>query len=507
MDRIAAPAEARTAALRHGDPRRAADHGLDPDWYGIGRLEKAVADGRRPRHRDAADRGLRRLCQRRLDRPGQRQPHRQGHRHPAAQGRARRSPEGRRRGARLRGLARRLPPKGDYPALQKALAAWRDKRATAATRQLPDGNRAEARHDRRARADPAQAPGRARPHGAGPAADAAPELYDEPLVAVVKPYQETKGLTVDGVIGAKTRHARSTPRSTSASSRSSPTSSAGAGCRRISAAATCSSTPATTRWCSSTAGKVAFHSQVIVGTPKDPTPEIQSTHARLPDQSLLDRAAVDRRRGIPADAAARSLRAADGGFKIFATGASDTELDPATVDWSAINPKAFPYRIRQEPGAGNALGYIFFPFQNKYGIYMHDTATRWLFTEGSRNFSHGCIRLQNPLDFVEKVFKASNGFNKDARAAGDRCRPAGALRLPRADHALRHLPDGVRRRGRQASSATTSTAATARSSPPWRRALRGRRPSRAQRGLRQPSCARDTAAVLRRAASPSIPGA
>ena len=35
---------------------------------------------------------------------------------------------------------------------------------------------------------------------------------------------------------------------------------------------------------------------------------------------------------------------------------------------------------------------------------MHDTATRWLFTEGSRNFSHGCIRLQNPLDFVDKVF-------------------------------------------------------------------------------------------------------
>ena len=33
---------------------------------------------------------------------------------------------------------------------------------------------------------------------------------------------------------------------------------------------------------------------------------------------------------------------------------------------------------------------------------MHDTANRWLFTEGSRNFSHGCIRLQNPLDFVEK---------------------------------------------------------------------------------------------------------
>ena len=44
---------------------------------------------------------------------------------------------------------------------------------------------------------------------------------------------------------------------------------------------------------------------------------------------------------------------------------------------------------------------------------MHDTASRWLFTEGSRNFSHGCIRLQNPLDFAEKVFGGRNGFSKE----------------------------------------------------------------------------------------------
>ena len=104
---------------------------------------------------------------------------------------------------------------------------------------------------------------------------------------------------------------------------------------------------------------------------------------------------------------------AAGGFKIFSSWSEDIELDPATVDWSAIHPKAFPYRIRQDAGANNALGYIFFPFSNKYGIYMHDTASRWLFTEGSRNFSHGCIRLQNPLDFVEKVFNGKNGFSKE----------------------------------------------------------------------------------------------
>ena len=101
------------------------------------------------------------------------------------------------------------------------------------------------------------------------------------------------------------------------------------------------------------------------------------------------------------------------GFKIFENWNDDTELDPASVDWNSVHAKAFPYRIRQNPGAGNALGYIFFPFPNKYGIYMHDTASRWLFTEGSRNFSHGCIRLQNPLDFAEKAFGGRGGFSKE----------------------------------------------------------------------------------------------
>ena len=74
--------------------------------------------------------------------------------------------EGRRRGRRISPpISRALPPKGDYPALQKALAAWRDKRAKATFTPLPDGDRAEARHDRSARAAAAQAPGRARPRG------------------------------------------------------------------------------------------------------------------------------------------------------------------------------------------------------------------------------------------------------------------------------------------------------------------------------------------------------
>ena len=78
---------------------------------------------------------------------------------------------------------------------------------------------------------------------------------------------------------------------------------------------------------------------------------------------------------------------------------------------------------------------------------MHDTANRWLFTEGSRNFSHGCIRLQNPLDFAEKAFGGRSGFSKErVRQVIDAGQQA-HYTLSRADHALRDLPHGDGRRG------------------------------------------------------------
>ena len=196
-------------------------------------------------------------------------------------------------------------------------------------------------------------------------------------------------------------------------------------------------------------GKKVFESLVIVGTPKDPTPEIQSVmrgfqtnpYWTVP-QSIAGEEYLPMLRRDPYALAA-------GGFKIFSSWSdNDSELDPATVDWSTIHPKAFPYRIRQEPGASNALGYIFFGFPNKYGIYMHDTASRWLFTEGSRNFSHGCIRLQNPLDFAEKVFNGRAGLRQGTVQQVIDAGPAGALRLPRAGDALRDLPHGRRRQRR-----------------------------------------------------------
>lgn len=85
-------------------------------------------------------------------------------------------------------------------------------------------------------------------------------------------------------------------------------------------------------------------------------------------------------------------------------------VDPATVDWSAMNKKNFPYYIRQTPGPWNALGEMIFMFPNPHNIFIHDTPARKLFWRNIRSFSSGCIRLQNPTTFAMLVLKANGGW-------------------------------------------------------------------------------------------------
>ncbi len=60
-------------------------------------------------------------------------------------------------------------------------------------------------------------------------------------------------------------------------------------------------------------------------------------------------------------------------------------------------------RIYQPPGAGNALGRIRFNFPNKFLVYQHDTPDKHLFAKEERAYSHGCMRVQNPFTYGEKL--------------------------------------------------------------------------------------------------------
>jgi murein L,D-transpeptidase YcbB/YkuD len=75
-------------------------------------------------------------------------------------------------------------------------------------------------------------------------------------------------------------------------------------------------------------------------------------------------------------------------------------VDPADVDWASLHKNNFPYTLVQRPGPRNELGRIKFLFPNEYGVCMHDTPNKGLFTRDSRAFSHGCVRMQDPVDFA-----------------------------------------------------------------------------------------------------------
>lgn len=89
-------------------------------------------------------------------------------------------------------------------------------------------------------------------------------------------------------------------------------------------------------------------------------------------------------------------------------------LDPHSIDWRAVTPERFTYKLRQGPGAGNALGHIKFMFPNQFNIYLHDTPARGLFARDVRDFSHGCIRVQDPEALAAYVLDRQPGWSQDA---------------------------------------------------------------------------------------------
>ncbi len=61
--------------------------------------------------------------------------------------------------------------------------------------------------------------------------------------------------------------------------------------------------------------------------------------------------------------------------------------------------------MRQKPGPNNALGLVKFLFPNSYNIYLHDTPAKSLFGESSRAFSHGCIRVEEPVKLANFLLR------------------------------------------------------------------------------------------------------
>jgi murein L,D-transpeptidase YcbB/YkuD len=88
----------------------------------------------------------------------------------------------------------------------------------------------------------------------------------------------------------------------------------------------------------------------------------------------------------------------------------NSDIDPRRVDWSRVDIRN--YHIYQPPGNRNALGLVKFMFPNKHAVYFHDTPSKYLFNKKVRAYSHGCIRVRDPMKMAAVLLGEDRGWGQ-----------------------------------------------------------------------------------------------
>ncbi len=152
-------------------------------------------------------------------------------------------------------------------------------------------------------------------------------------------------------------------------------------------------------------GRVAHRYVAIVGDPDHPSPEISAQISvvnlnptwTLPN-SIIKKEIIPHMQRDPGYLSREKIRILDG---------QGRELDPRSIDWST--ERAANYILRQDSGAGNALGSIRIGMPNKLAVYMHDTPGKALFGRDFRFLSHGCVRVQGVWDYAAWLLQDTPG--------------------------------------------------------------------------------------------------
>lgn len=234
----------------------------------------------------------------------------------------------------------------------------------------------------------------------------APERYQGPLVDGVKQFQRRHGLTPDGVIGKTTLEQLNVPPSA-----------------RVEQIAL---TMERLRWTplmvdkrmlvvnlpefelrgleiDGTQVKVPLQMNVIVGKALNTQTPMFDEQMRMIEFSPYWNVPPSIARGETVPKLRRDPGYFDRqGFEIV-TRSGDVVTQLSDAQLAAV--QRGEARIRQRPGAQNALGDIKFIFPNNDNIYMHHTPAVGLFQRERRDFSHGCIRVENPVALAEFVLQ------------------------------------------------------------------------------------------------------
>jgi len=235
---------------------------------------------------------------------------------------------------------------------------------------------------------------------AAPEAEAAPEVYDTALVTAVEAFQKENGLSADGVVGSRTLAVLN-------------------GARRD-VEGDIIANMEMWRWMPRNLsqdyvfvnipefkvrvirhGREVHEARVVVGKTTNQTPvfsgEMQylvvNPYWHVPESIKI-------KEMLPAIQADPAGYFARHGYEVTWDGQL---IDPTRVIWDENAVKAVG--IRQVPGEANALGNIKFMFPNQHAVYLHDTPLRSLFNRDVRAFSHGCVRVDDPMAFANAVLE------------------------------------------------------------------------------------------------------
>ncbi|MBO9699112.1 MAG: L,D-transpeptidase family protein [Sporocytophaga sp.] len=92
-------------------------------------------------------------------------------------------------------------------------------------------------------------------------------------------------------------------------------------------------------------------------------------------------------------------------MQIFLGNKLNNPVHPDSIVWHSINEQNFNLTFIQTPGPENPLGKVKFLFPNTFDVYLHDTPSKYLFTQKERGFSHGCIRLEEPMKLAQYLLE------------------------------------------------------------------------------------------------------
>jgi len=80
-------------------------------------------------------------------------------------------------------------------------------------------------------------------------------------------------------------------------------------------------------------------------------------------------------------------------------------VDDSDLNWESYTEKTFPYFFRESTGPNNSLGVLKFNLGNPFSIYLHDTNSKSGFAKDYRFLSHGCVRLEKPIELADLLTK------------------------------------------------------------------------------------------------------